>query len=331
MRFSGRVSNRKKVGVSEFLVGISGTGPSSVELWVGMAAVGLLAFVLGFALNNGSICTVIATSELVLEKRPARFIAIVECAVWAAIVYAILETSPTMQLGWSPFGYLVPAAILFGIGLHVNGACVFGSVGHFGNGDSEFFFTFVGIFAVLYVDSAFDILPDRSPISASVPFGPLLLSIALLAALALRFGVSLKSKPNFARLTVCMVAIGSTFTMLAVFAPGFSITASLGSIISIPVVGPITLVCMFCGSIVSARFRKRRFLFKWPTIKTIAWRTFGGTLMGGGALLIPGGNDTLLMIGFPMGAWQAALAYGLFVATLAVLIAKFGSTARAWS
>lgn len=53
--------------------------------------------------------------------------------------------------------------------------------------------------------------------------------------------------------------------------------------------------------------------------------------MGGGALLIPGGNDTLLMIGFPMGAWQAALAYGLFVATLAVLIAKFGSTARAWS
>ena len=122
-----------------------------------------------------------------------------------------------------------------------------------------------------------------------------------------------------------------TFTILAVFAPGFSITASLGSIISIPVMGPMTLVCMFCGSIVSARFRKRRFGLKWPTIKTIFWRTFGGILMGVGALLIPGGNDTLLMIGFPMGAWQAALAYILFVATLAVLIAKFGSMARAWS
>ena len=45
--------------------------------------------------------------------------------------------------------------------------------------------------------------------------------------------------------------------------------------------------------------------------------------MGLGALLIPGGNDTLLMIGFAMGAWQAALAYVLFVATLAALIAKF--------
>jgi hypothetical protein len=53
--------------------------------------------------------------------------------------------------------------------------------------------------------------------------------------------------------------------------------------------------------------------------------------MGLSALLIPGGNDTLLMIGFPMGAWQAALAYALLVASLAALIARFGSMARSWS
>ena len=64
---------------------------------------------------------------------------------------------------------------------------------------------------------------------------------------------------------------------------------------------------------------------------TIARRSLGGILMGLGALLVPGGNDTLLMIGFPMGAWQAALAYLLFVATLAALVARFGSTARSWS
>lgn len=32
-----------------------------------------------------------------------------------------------------------------------------------------------------------------------------------------------------------------------------------------------------------------------------------------------------------MGAWQAALAYALLVASLAALIAKFGSSARPWS
>lgn len=317
--------------VDEFLVSVSGSGFASMEIWAGMALLGVLGFVLGFALNYGSICTVIATRELVSEKRPARFIAIVECAIWAALIYAILETSPTMQRGWSPLGYMVPAAILFGIGLHVNGACVFGSVGHFGNGDSEFAFTFFGIFAVLYIESLFGLFPDQPPVSASVPFGPVLFGIALLATLVLRLGVSIKSESNFWRLTLSMGTIGTTFTILAVFAPGFSITASLGSIVSIPVAGPMTLACMFVGSLVSARFRKRQFGLKWPTINTIIWRTVGGILMGMGALLIPGGNDTLLMIGFPMGAWQAALAYMLFVATLAALIAKFGSMAKSWS
>ena len=317
--------------MDEFLVSISGSGLSSIEILAVMALLGVLGFVLGFALNHGSICTVIATRELVSEKRPARFIAIVECAVWAALVYTILETSPTIQRGWSPMVYAVPAAILFGIGLHVNGACVFGSVGHFGNGDFEFAFTFVGIFAVLYLDAIFELIPHQAPASASVPFGLVLLLITLFAALALRLGVSFKSETNFGRLTVSMVAIGTTFTFLAVFAPGFSITASLGSIISVPVAGPAAIVSMFAGSLCSARIRKRRFLLKWPAFNTVLRRTVGGILMGMGALLIPGGNDTLLMIGFPMGAWQAALAYMLFVVTLAALIAKFGSPARSWS
>ena len=120
--------------MGEFLVNISGLGigNAGMAIW-GVWLYAVLGFVLGFALNHGSICTVIATTELVAERRSARSIALVECAVWAALVYAILETSPTMQQGWSPLGYLVPGAMLFGIGTYVNGACVFGSVGHFGN------------------------------------------------------------------------------------------------------------------------------------------------------------------------------------------------------
>ena len=88
---------------------------------------------------------------------------------------------------------------------------------------------------------------------------------------------------------------------------------------------------MFGGSLVSARVRKRRFMLKWPTLKSGVTRTAGGILMGLGALNVPGGNDALLMVGFPMGAWQAGLAYLLLVASLAALIAKFGSTARSSS
>jgi len=319
--------------MNEFLAGVFDSVPpeAGTETWVGMTLLAVLGFALGFAINHGSICTVIATRELVSEKRPARFIALVECAVWAALVYAILETPPTMQRGWSPLVYLVPAAILFGVGTYVNGACVFGSVGHFGNGEIEFILPFLGIAAVFSIGPLSGLALDRPSISAPLPLGPVLLTIALLAILALRLGVSFRSESNFRRLTLSMGAIGVTFTILAILAPQFSIAASVGSIISIPAAGAVIAVCLFGGSLVSARLRKRRFTLKWPTIQGIARRTLGGILMGVGALLIPGGNDALLMIGFPMGAWQAALAYLLLVAALAVLIAKLGSMARSWS
>ena len=318
--------------MSEFILSIFGSGlaNSSMEPWAALALLGVLGFVLGFALNHGSICTVIATTELVSEKRPARFIALFEAAVWAALIYTILETSPTMQQGWLPLVYLVPAAMLFGIGSYVNGACVFGSVGHFGNGQIDFGFAFLGIVAVFYIESLFELFPDQPPISASLPLGSVFLAVALLAILALRLGVSLRSESNFPQLTLSMAAIGITFTVLTVFAPGFSITVPV-VIVSIPVAGAVISLSMFAGSLVSARLRTRRFMLTWPTINNILRRTLGGILMGLGALLIPGGNDTLLMIGFPLGAWQAALAYVLLVASLAALIAKFGSEARSWS
>jgi hypothetical protein len=304
---------------------------AGMDIWAGMAALAALGFVLGFALNHGSVCTVIAATELVSEKRPARMIALAECAVWAALVYAILKTTPAMQQGWSPLGYLVPAAVLFGIGAYVNGACALGSVAHFGNGDIDFGFTFFGIFAVYSIDALLGFVPHRPPMSASVPIGPGLLAIALAAILAIRFGVSRRSETNFWRLALSMGAIAIPSTILAVLEPGFSITTSLGSMVSIPVAGAVISVSMFSGSFVSARLRQRRFALNWPRVKSVIRRTLGGALMGLSALLIPGGNDTMLMIGFPMGAWQAALAYVLFAATLAALIAKFGSMGRAWS
>jgi hypothetical protein len=167
--------------------------------------------------------------------------------------------------------------------------------------------------------------------SAPVPLGPALLAIALAGILALRFGVSRRSETNFWRLALSMGAIAIPSTILAVLEPAFSITASLGSMVAIPVAGAVISVCMFGGSFVSARLSRRRFVLKWPALKGVVSRTLGGALMGLGALLIPGGNDTMLMIGFPMGAWQAVLAYALFVASLGVLIAKFGSMAKAWS
>lgn len=303
----------------------------TAETWQGMALLGVLGFALGFALNSGSVCTVIATRELISDRRPARSIALVECAVWAALVYTILDASPKMDQGWTEFSWLVPAVALFGLGTYLNGACVFGSVGHFGNGEINFGFVFIGIAAVFYIESVLELLPDRPAISGAVPAGPASLLIGLFLLSAIRFAVSSRAEAGFRQLTMSMSVAGGAFTVLAVLAPGFAITASVGSIVSIPVASITIFFCMFAGSMASARIRDRWFALKWPTVGAVVRRTVAGILMGLGALLIPGGNDTLLLIGLPMGAWQAVLAYALFVATLAALIARFGSAAKSWT
>jgi hypothetical protein len=297
----------------------------------GITLLGTAGFVLGFALNHGSICTVIATKELIAEKRPARFIALAEAAVWAALIYALLATPPRMEQGWLPLAYLVPAAVLFGVGTYVNAACVFGSVGHFGNGEIDFGFVFLGIGAVFYLEYLLDLLPAQPAISSSLPVGTELIAIGLVTIIALRLVVSRRSQSSAWRLSLSIAALGITYTGLAIVAPGFSITASVGSLITVPITISVISVCMILGTLLSSRVLSGRFMVKWPSLHALARRAIGGSLMGLGALLIPGGNDTLLMIGLPMGAWQALLAYGLFVSTIALLIAKFGSTTRSWS
>jgi hypothetical protein len=310
---------------------LGGAGAKAFETWAGFSVIGTLSFVLGFAMNYGSICTFIATTELVSERRPARFLALAECAVWAAVGYIVLDTLPAMQSGWSPLLHMVGAAILFGVGVYVNGACIFGSVGRFGNGELEFGFTFLGILVILSLDAVLELRPDPMPISAAPPLALEALLVVLPAFLFLRLAVSFKSETNFRRLTLAMGTIGMTSATLSAFAPRFSITTSIGSMLSIPVTSSLIFVCMFAGSLVSARIRRHRFSLTWPTWRSVSRRIMGGILMGFGALLIPGGNDTLLLVGLPMGAWQAFLAYLLMVSALAALIAGFGSAAQSWS
>ncbi|MBE1205405.1 hypothetical protein [Aminobacter carboxidus] len=46
---------------------------------------------------------------------------------------------------------------------------------------------------------------------------------------------------------------------------------------------------------------------------------------------LPGGNDTMLLLGLPAGAEDAVLAYLLFAVSIAILVRTIGSSAQAWS
>ncbi len=62
-------------------------------------------------------------------------------------------------------------------------------------------------------------------------------------------------------------------------------------------------------------------MLKWPSVKTMLKRSLAGNADGiGCACYIPVGTTRWLLIGLPAGAWQAALATGCSLPTLARLI-----------
>lgn len=298
-------------------------GPQSIELWKAYVACAALGFVLGFVMNRGSICTVTAAAALVIWKKPARLVALFECAAWAALTYSLLDV-PAVTEGWRHLLLILPAAVLLGVGTYANGACIFGSVGHLGDGDVSFAFTFLGVLGVTYADRYFLVVGDHTLISMRPPLGLTWLAVVLALILLFRSAVSFRRQSEFVRLTWSMAAIGVAAALLAFVASGFSITTSIGSATSIPFAAVVISVCMIGGSFMSARMRKRQVVVRWPNKEVILRRTMSGVLMGVGALLIPGGNDTLLLVGLPMGAWQAAVAYVLFAGIVAILIARRG-------
>lgn len=288
-----------------------------------------LAFSLGFALNRGSTCAVIAITELIQERKPARFVAFFECTLWGALTYAAWQMTSGPQAHWSALAYTATGGVIFGVGAFVNGACAFGSVGHLGNGDTQFGFTFLGMYAVSTVASLANLLPAVMTSSMSLQVAaPVTLSMLVGFAL-LRFVIQRNNVTAYLKMTCAMLTIGVAYATIVLLKPGWSIALSHAQ--SLPLASIAITVAMFAGSVGSRWLERGRTRIKWPSLRGALRRLVGGTLMGSGAVLIPGGNDTLLLVGLPIGAQEAALAYLLFAISVAVLVRTIGSPAQAWS
>ncbi|MCI0757118.1 hypothetical protein [Teichococcus vastitatis] len=98
-----------------------------LAVWVGDAA-----FMLGGAIQFGTICAVRAAEELVEHRRADSFLGFFECSLWALLV--AWASGVALATPWAPPGWLCLDAVLFGAGAAVNGGCAFGSVARLGEG-----------------------------------------------------------------------------------------------------------------------------------------------------------------------------------------------------
>jgi toxin CptA len=241
-----------------------------------------------------------------------------------------------MPSGYAVSGWTVVGGALLGLGAYVNGACVFGAIARFGSGEWAYLLTPLGFYlgcvtvGPVFAAAAPRKLAQTSPVLAAaawlvVPFVAFALWRAVRGWRAASHGAAARWHERVAARVwsphTATTVIGVTFVVMLLLVGGWAYTdvlaelargmaASVGarSVLAIALLAGAAL-----GGWTAGRFANR------PIAATQLARCLaGGVLMGWGSLLLPGGNDGLILVGMPLAWPYAWLAIATMCATIAV-------------
>jgi hypothetical protein len=298
----------------------------------------LAAGVMGFAIQRGATCTVAAVDEALTRRTTRRLAALVEASLWVAgglllaAQFHWLEQPP----GYALTGWTLAGAVLLGLGAFVNRACVFGAIARLGSGEWAYVATPIGFFAgclsvdVLFAPPMMQPVNDTSPVFATAYAGWMIAAVLLWRVIAPAW--SSGSARPLATLApsswsprAATVVIGLTFLVTLVAANAWAYTDVLAdlargmadSIAARTALAAALLAGACIGGWTAGLFRARR-----VSVGQLAGCFAGGLLMGWGSLLIPGGNDGLILVGMPLlwpYAWAAFATMCITIATAQIV------------
>lgn len=302
-----------------------------------IAVAAILAFAVGFALQRGRICAVLAVREAVVEGRWARFLSLLECASWAMIGLLLADAFGAKPLSAWTWSNSLPLAMiggaLFGLGALINGSCAFGSATRLASGELAITALIAGF--IVGFSSAQE-LGWAAPSSVAAPhmsvglLGAIAValsafalwrSIAAVRALARRKSIAATfTQPRWPP-ALAMFIVGAANVALVLVAANWSYLSVLGDALTGS--GALTavrwlIVAIFFAGAVSGAVTAGRFSWRGASLGEIAIRLGAGVVMGLGASLIPGGNDALIVFGMPLLQPAAFVAFAALVGVIAL-------------
>ncbi len=283
--------------------------PAGIALAVALLAAALM----GFAIQRGATCTVLAVNEVVEKRSAWRLLAMAEAAAWVAgglLLAQALGLPGAMPQGFALTPWTLAGGLLLGLGAFVNGACVFGAIARLGSGEWAFLATPLGFGLGCAVFPAMSPAPGdvASPVLAAPAW--LALPVAVLALWRLR-GLARSWSAHAAT-----ASIGITFVILLLLAGAWSYTDALaelaqGRAMALP--HRLALFVALLAGAVAGGWAAGRLRATAPAGPQLARCAAGGFLMAWGGLLVPGSNDGLILLGMPLlfpYAWAGFLAMG---------------------
>ena len=281
-----------------------------------------LAFGIGYGAQRGGLCVVTGVEHL-LDQRSARLLlAFSRASVWSmAVSIAIFWLVPSAHVSATyalSFATLL-GGVIFGIGAAINWGCAFGTLTRLGAGDFSFALTLVGV--AIGISVGHRVAPD----DLGRQLGPTVLGTpSSIGAAVLLASVLFCAREAMTRRTshdiggwpaeYSAILIGTTGGALYALTGNWSFTLLLHQVpargaaeapdLSIPVlVSSAALVGAIAAAVVTREFRPR------IALRLLPRRLIGGTFMGVGAALVPGGNGVLVLQAMPALSPHAVPAY----------------------
>ncbi|WER50534.1 YeeE/YedE family protein [Cupriavidus sp. WKF15] len=303
----------------------------------------LCAAVMGFSIQRGATCAVAAVSEITSSRSARRLLAMAEASLFVCgglLIAKQLHWLPVMPSGYPVDSLTIVGGALLGLGAFVNGACVFGAIARLGSGQWAYAATPLGYYVgcvgllALWPQAERPMLATVSPVWGAAP----LLTALFLLFVAWRLlrlwqperhhdaPATLKQRwyARSARIWSphhATTVIGLSFLLLLLLAGAWSYTDVLAELArgSAAMLPPRALLSLglLAGAILGGMSAGRR---EGPATSIAqCLRCFtGGAIMGWGSMLIPGGNDGLLLVGMPLLWPYAWVAFGMMCVTIAL-------------
>jgi len=311
-------------------------------LSVAFAVAAICAGLMGFAIQRGATCTVAAMDEVVRKRAFSRLGSMLEASLWVLgglLIAQAFHALPRMPAGYAVTWSTILGGALLGIGAFVNGACVFGAIARLGSGEWAYLLTPIGFYVgCLTADTVFTVpAPHKLPSDSPVLQASAWLAVIFLVAMIWRIGRALHdaraaspSQDTVAALRHALAnhvwsprgattVIGITFFFMFVLTGAWAYTDVLAELargmaanLSARVVLVVALLLgAMLGGYTAGRFRNAG-----VTVGGVTKCFAGGVLMGWGSLLIPGGNDGLILVGMPLVWPYAWVAFATMCATI---------------
>jgi toxin CptA len=256
--------------------------------------------------------------------------------LWVAgglLIAQALHWLPAMPAGHAVGLFTVLGGALLGLGAWVNRACVFGAIARFGSGEWAYLATPVGFYLGCLSLTYANIAPTApldtvSPVLSAASWLALAAGALMLVRLllAIRSGGAAGPTP-WRRLAArvwsphaATIVIGVAFCIMLVLVGAWAYTDALAELARgmtrSTVARGLLFVALLAGAVAggytAGRLRPVR-----VTARQLLRCMLGGILMGWGSLLIPGGNDGLILVGLPLLWSYAWLAFLTMCVTIA--------------